>query len=103
MRNNRMGNIMAIVVIVAIVLTFSCILLTSCDSDVNNKNDRYDRFYVIPMYGVDSKDNKSKYPLKIYVDKETKVQYIYNTYQGGMCVLVDSDGKPLLYDGDFND
>lgn len=103
MRNNRTGNIMAIIVIVVIVLTFSCILLTSCDKDANNQDDKLERFYTIPMYSSDSANNTSTYPLKIYVDKETKVQYIYNTYQGGMCVLVDSDGKPLLYDGDFDD
>ena len=101
MRNNQTGNIMAIIVIIAIVLTCSCMFLTSCDKDANNKDDRYDRFYIIPMYASDSKDNTSTYPLRIYVDKETKVQYIYNTYEGGMCVLVDADGKPLLYDGEF--
>ena len=103
MKNDRTGNIMAIIVIIAIVLTFSCILLTSCDKDVNNQDDKLERFYSISMYASDSKDNTSTYPLKIYVDKETRVQYIYNINQGGMCVLVDSDGKPLLYDGNFDD
>lgn len=102
MKNNRTGNIMAIIVIIAIVLIFSCMLLTSCDKNANNQDDKLERFYVIPMYGVDSKDNTSTYPLKIYVDKETKVQYIYNRYQGGMCVLVDAEGKPLLYEGEFD-
>ena len=102
MKNNRTGNIMAIIVIIVIVLTFSCILLTSCDSDVNNKDDKYDRFYYLPMYAADSKDNTSTYPLKIYVDKETRVQYIYNINQGGMCVMVDAEGKPLLYEGEFD-
>lgn len=103
MRNNQTGNIMAIIVIIAIVLTFSCMLLTSCDKDVNNQDDKIDRFYALPMYAADSKNNESTYPLKIYVDKETRVQYIYNINQGGMCVLVDAEGKPLLYDGNFDD
>ena len=76
MRNNRTGNIMAIIVIIAIVLTFSCMLLTSCGKDTNNQDDRIDRFYDLPMYAADSKNNESTYPLKIYVDKETRVQYI---------------------------
>ena len=84
---------MAIIVIIAIVLTFSCMLLTSCDKDANNQDDKVDRFYDLPMYASDSKNNESTYPLKIYVDKETRVQYIYNINQGGMCVLVDADGN----------
>ena len=34
----------------------------------------------------------------LIVDKETGVQYLYHLYcsGGGMSVLVDADGKPLL-------
>ena len=37
----------------------------------------------------------------IFVDKETGVQYLFVTSgdRGGLCLLVDSDGKPLLYEG----
>lgn len=40
---------------------------------------------------------------RILVDKETRVQYLYRGagYGGGMTVLVDSDGKPLLYEGEL--
>lgn len=42
----------------------------------------------------------------IYVDTETKVQYIYfrgdNSYCSAMSILVDADGKPILYEGSFN-
>jgi hypothetical protein len=35
-------------------------------------------------------------------DNETKVIYLYlsGTYRGAMTVLVDENGKPLLYQGD---
>lgn len=33
---------------------------------------------------------------KLIYDKETKVEYVMGSY-GNMCVLVDADGKPLLY------
>lgn len=38
----------------------------------------------------------------IYIDVDTKVQYIrFNSgYFGSMSVLVDADGKPILYDGE---
>ena len=36
--------------------------------------------------------------IEIWVDTETGVQYIYHSqgYGGGMTVLVDEDGKPLI-------
>lgn len=39
----------------------------------------------------------------ILVDKETKVQYLWDSdyHHGGMVVLVDADGKPILYEGSF--
>lgn len=40
--------------------------------------------------------------IDIITDKETRVQYIVNStsQQGGITVLVDKDGKPLLADID---
>ena len=37
---------------------------------------------------------------EIWVDRETGVQYLYHSsgYSGGLCVLVDKDGKPLVVD-----
>ena len=39
---------------------------------------------------------------EILVDKETKVQYLLydECYQGGLVVIVDADGKPILYEGE---
>ena len=34
----------------------------------------------------------------IAYDKETKVEYF--VFEGGLTVLVDKDGKPLLYEGE---
>ena len=36
---------------------------------------------------------------EIWVDTQTGVQYLYHAsgYSGGMTVLVDAEGKPLLY------
>ena len=36
--------------------------------------------------------------LEIWMDRETGVNYLYrrNGYSGGMTVLVDRDGKPLI-------
>lgn len=34
----------------------------------------------------------------IYVDNLTGIQYL-KTYQGGVCVMVDAEGKPLIWEG----
>ena len=40
--------------------------------------------------------------LEIWVDTETSVQYLFiqSGYGGGLTVLVDQEGKPLLYKPD---
>lgn len=42
------------------------------------------------------RDEKS--PFKVYVDTETNVMYLISNY-GGAYVMVDAEGKPLLWDG----
>ncbi len=37
----------------------------------------------------------------IYVDVDTRVQYIYSTNHGGLTVRVDENGQPLLYEGEL--
>lgn len=39
-------------------------------------------------------------PVEIWVDTETGVNYIYHCagYSGGLTVLVDKDGKPVVTD-----
>lgn len=36
--------------------------------------------------------------MAIYVDRQTGVNYLFtqNGYAGGLCVLVDRDGKPII-------
>ena len=34
----------------------------------------------------------------IYVDNLTGIQYL-RTYKGGVCVMVDAEGKPLIWEG----
>ena len=36
--------------------------------------------------------------IEIWVDKETGVHYLFHAsgYAGGLCVLVDRDGKPIV-------
>lgn len=40
----------------------------------------------------------------IYVHRETRVMYLYIKmgYSGGLTVMLDADGKPLIYEGEIN-
>ena len=60
------------------------ILLSGCGTDINNNPEDY-RF--IKIY-----ENGS---VRIYYDKETKVEYAVR--DTSMTLLVDAEGKPLLY------
>ena len=70
-----------------------CFVIDNIDKDYSNNTKREDRFIKLQDWG----DNFVMY------DKETGVQYfsfgIYNR-GGGITVLVDADGKPLLYQGE---
>ena len=35
----------------------------------------------------------------IYVDNLTGIQYL-STYQGGICIMVDAEGRPLIWEGE---
>lgn len=38
---------------------------------------------------------------EIYVDNLTGIQYL-RTYKGGVCVMVDAEGKPLIWEGYYD-
>ena len=69
-----------------------CLLFTGCNAnnDYTSVNDT--RFHIIEY------NDK-----RIYVDKETKVMYFWvkNGYGGGLTVMLNADGKPLLYEGEL--
>ena len=53
-----------------------------------------DRFVKTVVDGGGMSDNY----MAIYVDKQTGVNYLFTCsgYAGGLCVLVDRDGKPIV-------
>lgn len=52
------------------------------------KNDRFEKVYSQGTVNV----------MEIWVDKETGVNYVFHAggYAGGMTVLLDRDGKPVV-------
>lgn len=56
---------------------------------MNENETRFKRVYL---------QHFSRSIIEIWVDKETGVNYIYrgNEYSGGLTILVDNDGKPVV-------
>lgn len=82
------------IIILVIVLISSLFILSGCTSS-NANNSRFIEIY-----------DGGNYSVKILYDRTTKVQYVsYINGHGGtaLTVLVDAEGKPLLYKGETND
>lgn len=64
-------------------------MIIMIDGNVKASNDRF-------ILVQDESD------LEIYCDKKTKVMYLVKSVYkgGGITLLVDADGKPLLYEGE---
>lgn len=46
---------------------------------------------------------QGSYYFKIWTDTETNVMYLQLGAQGGLAVMLDTDGKPILYEDKQND
>lgn len=71
------------IVIIMLVVLLSVSLCGCVKAEAGNR-----RLWVLdasPMY-------------EIYVDNLTGIQYL-STHQGGVCVMVDAEGKPLIWEG----
>ena len=75
--------------VLALVLIFA---LAGCNGTSSENETTSDRF--IKVY--------SEYSNCIYVDSETNVMYFWHSggYSGGLSVMLDENGDPLLWEGD---
>lgn len=77
-----------------LILILPILLLSGCD-----KKARYNTSELVAI----SYDNIDNGCTIIFVHKKTKVMYLYvkNRKGAGLTVMLDSDGKPLLYKGEL--
>lgn len=75
--------------VLALVLIFALVGCTGASSDNETTSDRFVKVY-------------SDYQNRIYVDSETNVMYFWRCggYSGGLSVMLDENGDPLLWGGD---
>lgn len=89
------GTLILLVILLIALLMVAFVVAGECDKNatktetvVEHSQQRFQRVI---------KDNYSD--LIVYVDTETNVMYLQRLGDGGICVMVDAEGKPLLWDG----
>lgn len=91
----RTVALLVILIIAMLVVSVAFAVAGKCDKNaaktetvVEHSQQRFQRVI---------KDDNSD--LIVYVDTETNVMYLRRLGSGGLCVMVDAEGKPLLWDG----
>lgn len=89
------GTLILLVILLIALLVVAFVVAAECDKNatktetvVEHSQQRFQRVI---------KDNYAD--LIVYVDTETNVMYLRRLGSGGICVMVDAEGKPLLWDG----
>lgn len=89
------GTLILLVILLIALLMVAFVVAGECDKNatktetvVEHSQQRFQRVI---------KDDNSA--LIVYVDTETNVMYLIRSIYGGACVMVDAEGKPLLWDG----
>lgn len=84
------SKILTIILVFLVIILFIVALIFGEDIELETKTEEYpeDRFVKILDYGNNF----------VIYDKETKVQYFAST--SGITVLLNQEGKPLLYEGE---
>lgn len=85
-----------------------CLIGAFCLISCTEKNENDQRIYYVSenitlVEVVGFSGNALKQPYTILVHKETRVMYIVENenYQGGISIMLDKDGKPLLWQGEL--
>lgn len=81
-------------ILLTIMLLITPIAISGCEDATTNQKIANNEF--IKVSNADE--------IIIYVHKETRVMYMFVTgvYQGGLTIMVDDNGKPLLYEGEID-
>lgn len=95
---SKQGIILTTMIAVVAITSLVIVFLGNFNKNIaaEKAESRFIKIYSSPAY------NTSVTGFKIYYDKETKVQYLEKTIDKGcgLTVMVDQEGKPLLYEGE---
>lgn len=89
--------------ILAVVLSVVayCAIFSGCKS----KTEKFETTKLDERFLLITDTNNGTGFRTIIVDKETGVMYLFvgNGYRGGLTIMVDAEGKPLVYDGEYGE
>ena len=83
-------------VICCILILILAFAFVGCRKETKNGNDLYEVCESVSMVAVEKTQD-----FIIYVHKETKVMYLYRYNGGGITIMFDKNGKPLLWEGEL--
>lgn len=95
-------TIILVLILIILAIIPVVMILTGCAAPDDNTHittlEQSNRFVTVETYGMNFKNVP---PYRIIVDTYTKVSYIYigDSTGNAITVLVDADGKPLLWEG----
>lgn len=104
---NKMTKRQFVIVLILFIMVCAGVLLPGCkEIETEGVNTLYcevdmqNRFDTINEIGVPNSERGWSTLVKIIVDKETGVLYLWHNEgdAGGLTVMVDAEGKPLLYE-----
>jgi hypothetical protein len=74
------------------------------DNEDDDDDDEYEEDDNGRFYFIDNDDLPEEWNMfDIIVDKETRVQYLQDEEGYSLTPLINSEGKPILYTGDFDE
>ena len=86
------------VILLAVVC---CVIFSGCGRTRKVETSEVDKRFLI----LNDTNNGMNGYRQIIVDRETGVMYLFvgYSYKGGLTIMVDADGNPLIYDGEYGE
>ncbi len=95
----RIWYFLLFLLILLLILSLAGCRSENVSSIKNNKNGNDISSRIRLVYSGNTEGDNA--PMRIYVDSETKVMYLYmgfTGYKGGFSIMEDAEGKPLLWE-----
>ena len=84
---------------VILLVVVCCVIFSGCSKTKKVESPEFDERFLILTGTNDDVDGYRQ----IIVDRETGVMYLFvgYSYKSGLTIMVDADGNPLIYSGEY--
>ncbi len=86
---------------VVLLVVTCCVIFSGCSKAKKVESPEFDERFLI----LNDTNNDMDGYRQIIVDRETGVMYLFmgKGYKGGLTVMVDAEGNPLIYGGEYGE